>query len=41
MEIHCCDVRVQSMMIAIEELQFQGRVELMNIRVSPARVISN
>ena len=28
-------------MVAIEELQFQGRVELQNIRVAPARVISS
>ena len=28
-------------MVAIEELQFQGRVELRNIRVAPARVRSS
>ena len=28
-------------MVAIEELQFQGRVELQNIRVAPARVITS
>ena len=36
-----CDIRVQPMMITIEELQFQGRVESYIIWAVPALVIPN